>query len=209
MITVGIIEDDHSLRRNIDECIRMEKDVDTSFSFNSVEAFLKESAELEEPFLILIDLGLPGISGLEGITYIRKQWHDVHIVVITGNDDANIVFECIQRGANGYLLKPFKVKDLLANIEIIRKGGALITPEVALKLFSKIHRPQDTFEDVTSKLTPRETDVVNELLKGLTYKEISSALGITSTTVNDHLKSVYHKLEVRSKSELLAKILKR
>ena len=209
MISVGIIEDDHSLRRNIDECIRMEKDVDMSFSFNSVEAFLKASDEIIEPYLILIDLGLPGISGLEGITYIRKLWQDVHIVVITGNDDENIVFDCIQRGANGYLLKPFKVKDLLGNIQIIRNGGALITPAVALKLFHKIHRPQNSFEDITSKLTPREKDVVNELLKGLSYKEISNVLGISSTTVNDHLKSVYTKLEVRSKSELLAKVLKR
>ncbi len=209
MISVGIIEDDHSLRRNIEDCIKMEKDVEMSFSFNSVEAFLNKTDDVDEPYLILIDLGLPGISGLEGITYIRKHWHEVHIVVITGNDDENIVFDCIQRGANGYLLKPFKVKDLLGNIEIIRNGGALITPAVALKLFHKIHRPQDSFEDVTAKLTTREREVVNELLKGLTYKEISHVLGISSTTVNDHLKNVYSKLEVRSKSELLAKVLKR
>ena len=107
------------------------------------------------------------------------------------------------------MLKPFKIKDLFDNIEIIRSGGALITPQVAMKLFSKIHKPKETFEDVTSSLTVRERDVVNELLKGLTYKEISFALGISTTTVNDHIKNVYIKLDVRSKSELLAKILKR
>ena len=209
MISLGIIEDDRFLRRNIEECIGMVKDVDLSFSFNSMESFLQEINTLYEPFIVFIDLGLPGISGLEGITYIRKQWNDVHIVVITGNDDENIIFDCIQRGANGYLLKPFKIKDLFDNIDIIRSGGALITPQVALKLFSKIHKPQESFEDVTSSLTARERDVVNELLKGLTYKEISFALGISTTTVNDHIKNVYIKLDVRSKSELLAKILKR
>lgn len=209
MISLGIIEDDRILRRNIEECIGLVNDVNLSFSFNSMEAFLEQINSLEEPYIVFIDLGLPGISGLEGITYIRKQWNESHIVVITGNDDENIIFDCIQRGANGYLLKPFKIKDLFDNIEIIRSGGALITPQVAMKLFSKMHRPQESFEDVTSTLTARERDVVNELLKGLTYKEISFALGISTTTVNDHIKNVYIKLEVRSKSELLAKILKR
>lgn len=209
MISLGIIEDDRFLRRNIEECISMVSDVSLSFSFNSMEAFLEQINILDEPYVVFIDLGLPGISGLEGITYIRKQWNESHIVVITGNDDENIIFDCIQRGANGYLLKPFKIKDLFDNIDIIRSGGALITPQVALKLFSKIHKPQESFEDVTFSLTARERDVVNELLKGLTYKEISFALGISTTTVNDHIKSVYIKMDVRSKSELLAKILKR
>ena len=209
MISLGIIEDDRFLRRNIEECISMVSDVSLSFSFNSMEAFLEQINILDEPYVVFIDLGLPGISGLEGITYIRKQWNESHIVVITGNDDENIIFDCIQRGANGYLLKPFKIKDLFDNIDIIRSGGALITPQVAMKLFSKIHKPQESFEDVTFSLTARERDVVNELLKGLTYKEISFALGISTTTVNDHIKSVYIKMDVRSKSELLAKILKR
>ena len=209
MITLGIIEDDRFLRRNIEECINMVNDVLLIFSYNSMEAFFEKIEETNEPFIILIDLGLPGISGLEGITYIRKHWNDVHIVVITGNDDENIILDCIQRGANGYLLKPFKIKELLDNIDIIRKGGALITPEVAMKLFNMIHKPRTSFDDDSYGLTTREKGVVEELLKGLTYKEISIALGISSTTVNDHLKSVYIKLGVRSKSELLAKVLRK
>ncbi len=209
MISFGIIEDDRSLRRNIEECITMQTDVVLSFSLHSVEGFLEIVSITEEPYIVFIDLGLPGISGLEGITYIRKHWLDAHIVVITGNDDENIIFDCIQRGANGYLLKPFKVQDLIDNIDIIRNGGSLITPQVASKLFNKIYRPQESFIDITESLTAREKDVVDEMLKGLTYKEISYALGISATTVNDHIKNVYTKLGVRSKSELLAKVLKK
>ena len=209
MISFGIIEDDRFLRRNIEECIKMVKDVVLSFSLNSVEAFLEQVNKIDEPYIIFIDLGLPGISGLEGITYIRKHWIDVHIVVITGNDDDNVILNCIQRGANGYILKPFRVQDLIDNIDIIRNGGSLITPQVASKLFNKIYKPQESFTDVTSTLTARERDVVDEMLKGLTYKEISFALGISSTTVNDHIKNVYTKLGVRSKSELLAKVLRK
>jgi DNA-binding NarL/FixJ family response regulator len=209
MITVGLIEDDNSFRRNLEMFVQMENDLYTSFSCNSMEAFLEQRHALDEPFIVFIDLGLPGISGLEGITYLREKWAETHIVVITGNDDEDVIFDCIQRGANGYLLKPFKLDDLKKNINIIRHGGALITPDVAMKLFRKIHKPQERFETTVATLTARENDVVNELLKGLTYKEIAAALGISATTVNDHLKNVYTKMGVRTKSELIAKVLKR
>jgi len=209
MITVGIIEDDRSLRRNLETFIELEKDLLITFSCNSMEDFLEKRATLDEPFIVFIDLGLPGISGLEGITFIREKWADTHLVVITGNDEDTVIFDCIQRGANGYLLKPFKIEELRKNIDIIRSGGALITPDVAMKLFRKIHKPQERFEDHLANLTPRETSVVNELLKGLTYKEIAIALGISATTVNDHLKNVYFKMGVRTKSELIAKVLRK
>jgi DNA-binding NarL/FixJ family response regulator len=209
MITVGIIEDDRSLRRNLETFIELEKDLLITFSCNSMEDFLEKRVTIDEPFIVFIDLGLPGISGLEGITFIRDKWADVHLVVITGNDDDDVILDCIQRGANGYLLKPFKIDELRKNIDIIRSGGALITPDVALKLFRKIHKPQQRFEDNTANLTPRESGVVNELLKGLTYKEIGIALSISATTVNDHLKNVYFKMGVRTKSELIAKVLRK
>ena len=209
MITVGIIEDDRSLRRNLETFIGMEKDLDITFSCNSMEDFLEKRQALYEPFIVFIDLGLPGISGLEGITFIRDKWLHVHVVVITGNDDDAVILDCIQRGANGYLLKPFKIAELRKNIDIIRSGGALITPDVALKLFRKIQKPQERFEDNAANLTAREKGVVNELLKGLTYKEIAFALGISPTTVNDHLKNVYFKMGVRTKSELIAKVLRK
>jgi DNA-binding NarL/FixJ family response regulator len=209
MITVGIIEDDRSLRRNLEAFIELEKDLLITFSCNSMEDFLEKRATLDEPFVVFIDLGLPGISGLEGITFIREKWADVHLVVITGNDEDAVIFDCIQRGANGYLLKPFKIDELRKNIDIIRSGGALITPDVAMKLLRKIHKPQERYEDHLTNLTPRETGVVNELLKGLTYKEIAIALGISATTVNDHLKNVYFKMGVRTKSELIAKVLRK
>lgn len=209
MITVGIIEDDRPLRRNLEIFVNMQKDLHMVFSYNSMEAFLEERNNLDEPFIIFIDLGLPGISGMEGISIIRQQWQEAHIVVTTGNDNESVIFDCIQRGANGYILKPFNINDLIKNIDIIRNGGALITPDVAMKLFKKIHKPQDTYQDVTDNLTSREKDVVNELLKGLTYKEIAAVLGISASTVNDHLKNIYIKMEVRTKSELISKLLRK
>jgi len=209
IITVGIIEDDPSLRINLEEFIKMGKDLAITFSFSSVEAFLERRGELSEPFIVFCDLNLPGISGIEGISYIRQQWSETHLVVITGNDDDDVIYDCIERGANGYLLKPFDIRELVNHINIIRNGGALIAPEVAVKLFRRIQKPKENVEDHTTNLTAREKEVVNELLKGLTYKEIGNVLAISVTTVNDHLKNIYQKMGVRTKSELIAKILKR
>ncbi|CAF4917327.1 unnamed protein product, partial [Rotaria sp. Silwood1] len=128
------------------------------------------------------DSGLPGISGKEGITYIRQFWNDVYVVVITGNDDEAVIYDCIERGANGYMLKPFRLDDLLGHIEIIRNGGTLLSPQVAAKLFKQIRKQSSAIEIGDYGLTTREKQVVEELLKGMTYKEIGNVLAISSTT---------------------------
>ena len=140
MITIGIIEDDPSLRRNLEAFIETQKDTYLSFSLNSVEQFLERKSTYEEPFIVFCDLGLPGISGKEGITFIRQLWNETYIVVITGSDDEETIYDCIERGANGYVVKPFKIQELINQIEIIRNGGALLSPQVALKLFKQIQK---------------------------------------------------------------------
>lgn len=208
MITIGIIEDDASLRRNLEAFIDTQKDTLLSFSLNSVEQFLERKNSYDEPFIVFCDLGLPGISGKEGITYVRQLWNETYIVVITGTDDEETIYDCIERGANGYVIKPFKIQELINQIDIIRNGGALLSPQVALKLFKQIQKQTVALDTGGYGFTPREKQVVDELLKGLSYKEIANVLYISSTTVNDHLKNVYRKMGVRTKSELMRKILK-
>lgn len=208
MITIGIIEDDPVLRKNFETFLSTQQDTKISFSLNSVEQFLQNKNSYEEPLVVFCDLGLPGISGKDGITYIRQFWNDVYVVVITGNDDESVIYDCIERGANGYMLKPFKLNDLLSHVEIIRSGGTLLSPQVAAKLFKHIRKQSSETDLSNYSLTAREKQVVEELLKGMTYKEIGNILAISSTTVNDHLKNVYRKMGVRTKSELMRMILK-
>ncbi|MFY7965832.1 MAG: response regulator transcription factor [Chitinophagaceae bacterium] len=208
MITIGIIEDDPNLRNNLEAFIDTQKDTLLAFSLNSIEQFLERKSSYEEPFIVFCDLGLPGISGKEGITFIRQLWHEVYVVVITGTEDEETIYDCIERGANGYVVKPFKIQELINQIDIIRNGGALLSPQVALKLFKQIQKQTVALQTGGYGFTPREKQVVDELLKGLSYKEIASVLGISSTTVNDHLKNVYRKMGVRTKSELMRRILK-
>ncbi len=208
MITIGIIEDDPNLRHNLEAFIATQRDTALAFSLNSVEQFLQRKNEYKEPFIVFCDLGLPGISGKECINYIRQLWNETYVVVITGTDDDETIYDCIERGANGYVIKPFKIQELINQIEIIRNGGALLSPQVALKLFAHIKKQTTTLETSGYGFTPRENQVVTELLKGFSYKEIANVLGISSTTVNDHLKNIYRKMGVRTKSELMRKFLK-
>jgi len=207
MISVGIIEDDLVLRINIEDYLKKIEDVSIVFSLNSMESFIEKRSSISEPFLIFIDLGLPGISGLEGIRLLREKWKNTHVVVVTGNDEEDTIYNCIQSGANGYLLKPFRMNELVENLQIIRDGGAIITPQVAAKLFHKLRKPIEKYENTQSGLTDREKEVVDVLLKGLAYKEIAVTLGITAGTVNDHVKKIYTKMHVNSKSELISVIL--
>ncbi len=205
-LLIGIIEDDHNLRDNIEKFFSLYTDIKIVFSVNSIEKFLGENKSLtQEPYLIFIDIGLPGISGIEGISMIRKTYPNAHIVMISGTCNEDSVWEAVSAGANGYLLKPLSLKKIIDQIDIIKNNGALISPEVASMLFSKIaQKTKEKEAKIEGVLTKRELDVVDYLLKGQSYKEIANQLFISYSTVNDHIKKIYAKLEINSKGELLA-----
>ncbi|MEA5426453.1 response regulator transcription factor [Arcicella lustrica] len=205
-LLIGIIEDDHNLRDNIEKFFSLYTDITIVFSVNSIEKFLSENKSLtQEPYLIFIDIGLPGISGIEGISLIRKTYPNAHIVMISGTCNEDSVWEAVSAGANGYLLKPLSLKKIIEQIDIIKNNGALISPEVASMLFSKIaQKTKEKEAKIEGVLTKRELDVVDYLLKGQSYKEIANQLFISYSTVNDHIKKIYAKLEINSKGELLA-----
>ena len=213
MITIGIIEDDAALRASLEGLIRITPDLRLLFSCNSFEKWLSDSVSLEEkPFLVFLDIGLPGISGLQAISVLKKEYPNTHIVVVTGESSNDSVWEAISNGADGYLLKPFSLEEIRHQIQVVRSGGAAISPHIAGKLIRKIntdHRPApEQLLTGIPELTKREQDVVEQLIKGLTYKEVSQILRISTTTVNDHIKNIYTKLGVNSKAELISKVLK-
>ncbi|MDR6563468.1 DNA-binding NarL/FixJ family response regulator [Arcicella sp. BE140] len=205
-LLIGIIEDDHNLRDNIERFFSLYPEIKIIFSVNSIEKFLRENKSIsQEPSLIFIDIGLPGISGIEGIGIIRKSYPNSHIVMISGTCNEETVWQAVSAGANGYLLKPLSLKKIIEQIDIIKNNGALISPEVASMLFSRIaQKTKEKEAIIEGVLTKRELDVVDYLLKGQSYKEIADKLFISYSTVNDHIKKIYSKLEINSKGELLA-----
>ena len=203
MVTVGIIEDDYLLRNNYEVALR-QFGAEIEFSFPSIEDLKLNEKNIEAPFLILLDIGLPGISGLDGIYLLSKMFPDAHLLVVSGNADEKAIWSAITRGAKGYLIKPIKMESLKQQIDIIIDGGALIAPEVANLLLKKVQLEKIELNKKYADLTPRESEVLNYLMKGFTYKEVALEMDISVSTVNDFIKKVYKKMDVHSKSELLS-----
>jgi len=206
MVTVGIIEDDNKLQKLFIQTLEL-IGVEVVFAFSSIEEFRMRKANLGNPFIIFLDIGLPGISGLDGISMINGHYPDAHLVVISGNSDQKIIWSAITRGAKGYLIKPIKMESIKQQIQIVIEGGALISPEVGNILVQKVQT--DKFSSVKNynDLTQREKEVIKYLLKGLTYKEVANYMDVASSTINDFVKKIYRKMDVHSKTELLSLFL--
>jgi DNA-binding NarL/FixJ family response regulator len=126
--------------------------------------------------------------------------------VISGDSSLESIMEALTKGANGYLLKPFSLKEFYQQIEIVMTGGAVLSPNIAEKIIKSINNKVSVTTDYKSSFTPRQKEVLEYLLIGLSYKEISNLLFLSVTTVNDHIKKIYLKMGVNSKSELANKI---
>lgn len=159
------------------------------------------------PDVVLSDIGLPGMSGVEGIRILRERYPDLPIVALTVYDDDEAVFEALCAGAAGYLLKTTPPARLLESIREVADGGAPMTPDVArrvVKLFRTFRPP----EQADYRLTPQETELLKLIVDGHLYKTAAAKLEITRHTVAFHLRNIYGKLHVHSKSEAVAKALR-
>jgi DNA-binding NarL/FixJ family response regulator len=213
MISIGIIEDNQDLRKSLEEFIETDKELQLVFSFNSFEKWLIYSVKNTytlPPFIFFLDLGLPGISGLKAISIIKHKYPNTHLVIISGDTTHDSIWQAISNGADGYLLKPFSLSQIKQQIEIVKSGGAILSPLIATRLIKKINNKQASLLcEGGQALTRREKDVLEQLLKGMTYKEVSNTLNISITTVNDHIKNIYLKMGVNSKAELIALMFSR
>jgi len=161
----------------------------------------------ELPDVVLTDIGLPGMSGIEGIGILKVRYPDLLIVALTIYDDEKGIFQALCAGASGYLLKNMPPARLLESLKEVATGGAPMSPEVArqvVKLFREFRPP----ERAEYRLTSQETQLLKLLVDGHSYKTAAAELGITVRTVAFHLQNVYQKLQVHSKSEAVAKALR-
>ena len=210
MISIGMIEDSFMLRKNLEKMFDYDMDMDLLFSLPSVEQLISQTdLHRNTPAVLLLDIELPGISGLEAIPILRKIFPRADIVIITGSMDEDVIWSATVRGAKGYLLKPIQYAHLKEQIFQIQGGSTLISPDAANVLVRKLNgityeerRPE--YMDV---LTKKEAEVVSYFLKGFTYKQIAMVMQISVSTVNDHQKKIYKKLNITSKYELLARFL--
>ncbi|HBB95279.1 MAG TPA: DNA-binding response regulator [Blastocatellia bacterium] len=205
VIEVAIVEDRREIRESLALLIGGTPGFHCTGSFRSMEEAL-DRLKAHQPHVLLSDIGLPGMSGIEGISILKARYPDLLILMLTVYDDDERIFDAICAGACGYLLKKTPPVRLLESLREATSGGAPMSPEVAkrvMTLFREI-RPSDRAD---YQLTPHETRLLKLLVEGHNYKTAAGELGVTVHTVSFHLRSIYEKLQVHSKSEAVAKAL--
>lgn len=205
-IRVAVIEDLREVREGLATLIGGTRGFECVGAYRTMEDGLKGLAG-RPPDVILTDIGLPGMSGIEGTRVLCERHPHVPVLVLSVYGDDDNVFQAICAGASGYLLKNTPPARLLESLTEVAQGGAPMSPEIArrvVELFRKF-RPPDR---ATYHLTPQEIELLKLMVEGHHYKTAADVMGISTNTVSFHLKNIYQKLQVHSKTEAVAKALR-
>jgi len=205
-LKIGIIEDQPKIREGLRSLIDGTEGYRCVGSFGSMEEALAKIAH-ELPDVLLVDIGLPGMSGIEGIRRLKDQHPKLAMLMLTVYDDDRRILDALCAGACGYLLKKTPPARLLECLHEVVGGGAPMSPEVARRvvaLFREIRPP----EQAGHHLTPHEIRILTLLVEGHNYKTAADELGVSINTIRFHMRSIYDKLQVHSKSEAVSKALR-
>jgi len=204
VVKVAIVEDQRKFREATAAIIDGTEGFRCTGSFRSMEEAL-DRIKNDLPDVVLVDIGLPGISGIEGIQLLKERHPQMILLVYSVYDDDERIFDALCAGASGYLLKKTPPSRLLESLSEAAAGGAPLTPEVAsrvVRLFREYRPPNRDYE-----LTPHELRLLKLLMEGHNYKTAAQELGVTTHTISFHLQRIYEKLHVHSKTEAVAKAL--
>jgi len=207
MIKIGIIEDNIFLLKSFRDYLNSTEGLEVVFSYKSMEE-LKEQIKVKtpkQPDIILLDIVLPGQSGMDGIPSLKAKFPNAKIIILTAHNDEDLIISCIKMGAVGYALKSAQLGSLIDIIRQVSKVGAYIDQSILEKVIHSMQAKNTS--SLLDNLTYREKEIVGLVEKGLSYKQMSDQLFVTTYTVNYHLKNIYKKLHIHSKSELLSKLM--
>jgi DNA-binding NarL/FixJ family response regulator len=205
-VKVVIIEDKEQIRNGLAALISGTEGFQCTGTFESMESALTQ-INARNTDLVLVDIGLPGMSGIEGMRLFKKNFPNLLLLVLSVYEDDDRIFEALCAGASGYLLKKTSPARLLEGLREAVNGGAPMSPEVArrvITVFREIRPPENS----DYQLTPHETRLLKLLVEGHNYKTAAAELGVSVNTISFHLKHIYEKLQVHSKSEAVAKALR-
>ncbi|MDB6066745.1 MAG: Two component transcriptional regulator, LuxR family [Pedosphaera sp.] len=201
--TVVIVEDDRGLREQLVQILENAPDIKCIGAFTSGEEALPQILK-KEPDVVLMDIKLPGMSGIQCVAEIKKVIPDMQILMVTIYEDSERIFRALKAGANGYLVKSSPPEQLLESIRDVHKGGAPMSSHIARKVVKHFHLLGPSIKE-TENISPREREVLDLLAQGFIYKEIGDKLNIGSETVRTYVKNICHKMHVRSRIEAVAK----
>lgn len=207
-VNTWIVEDNALFRGELISLIASSEDIYCSQDFCEVEqleAFIESVEASNLPDVILMDINLPGKNGIEGTHAIKAYYPELSIVILTLHEKAEMIYDALRAGANGYLLKSMAFEETLTAIRLAARGGMMIPPAVAQKVWMYFN---ELSHNDSYNLTPRELEVLKKMCDGLTQKEIGNALFISENTVGQHVKMIYQKLHVHTRTGAVAKALR-
>lgn len=203
MISTAIIEDIKEIRIPIKEFLCDQEEILCNTSAGSVEEFFENYDKEIPPDVLLLDIGLPGISGLTAIQIIKEKLPKTEIIMLTVHEEAEIIFRALKSGASGYLLKSTKLSEIKNAVIEVSKGGAPMSPLIARKVVKYFDESKSSQNE--NFLSEREKQVVDFIVDGLSMKMIAANLNVTVDTIKYHCKNIYKKLQINSKGELISK----
>lgn len=208
MIRTAIVEDDDKIRNNLIDLLEKSGNFRCVAAYSNAEDALADIPE-KLPDIVLMDINLPEMDGIECTEKLKAVLPELLIVMLTVYEDANKIFNSLQAGAVGYLLKLTPQQEILAALTDVSRGGSPMSAQIARKVVQSFHAKPKGKEKAAVTLTNREEEILDLLSKGYLYKEIGAALSISHDTVHNHLRKIYEKLQVRSRTEAVVKYLNR
>lgn len=213
MDMIWIIEDHRRLRETVAEAVRLAGEHAITAFASCEKAIAALEADAPKPDVILLDLGLPGMSGLEGLRRFKERIPEAEIIVFTVFDDRDRVFEAICHGASGYLLKSEPLERIVAAVEEVRRGGSPMSPEIArcvIERFSRRRGPSSAADEppIAESLSEREREVLRLLADGLVKKEVATRMEISLYTVDNYVRRIYAKLHVNTLGGAVARAIR-
>lgn len=206
-ITVSIVEDNDQLRATLARVLGRAEGFRSLSQYPSAEEALKALPQ-ENPDVVLMDINLPGINGVECVRQLKQLAPGIQVIMLTVYEDTEHIFDALAAGATGYLLKRTPRAELLDAIREVQAGGSPMTAHIARKVVQSFARTGPSTQPA-QVLSPREQEVLDCLSRGFLYKEIADKLGISYETVHTHIRRIYEKLQVRTRTEAVARFLRR
>lgn len=208
MIRVIIVEDQAEVREGLRYLLGLDNRIQVVKAFANAEDLLGYLPGLALPDLILMDIGLPGLNGIEATRRLRHTFPDINVIIFTVFEDEETLLDSIRAGANGYILKNTKPEVLLEQLISAASGGAPISPRVALRLLREIQKAGDGGVQEDYGFTAREKQILKDIVDGLTHREIAEKFSIAASTAKKHILHIYQKLGVNTKAEFVQKAIR-